>query len=207
MASSYDRVNDSFFAHKDWAALVERYREALKKPLLEAAPVYEVGTQYVNGASVTVAIARFMARIDVPRKDDEKDAGLVKRATAECTAIYGRELFAWSEMRQYFLQHWATKACPTYNCKEEKAWEKFRESAGDRLANDLRYDIPPVAEVIAAEWGKFTEAELEAGKAHCYHRHAIRQIKSAVLAWHDKVPPEVLKEALDEVVAHAILES
>jgi len=97
---------------------------------------------------------------------------------------------------------------PTYFCKKEKLEEKWPPLARQALIRDNYEKVGETVTRLRAEWLALeTSPEKMAGRAQCYELYVIDKIKKVMIQYASSVSPEVLKTALDEYCAHAIMES
>jgi hypothetical protein len=106
------------------------------------------------------------------------------------------------------------KKCPTYFCKKETLCEgtrkqkSFVEFAGNSISQEME-SLTKEAVIRVKDQMKaiIHTDQYKADKKRFFELQVIKEIKEVVLRYQSKVSPEVLKEALDEVVCHAIMMS
>lgn len=209
MASSYDRITEHVFQTPAWRALVAQAREDVSKPPMTAVVDYYCANDYVNGKDVRRGAHLFKATVRI--------LGEVRTASASDAVHYemtGHGLFHHGMFRKVFDDTFGKPypgrkklMVPTYNCKEDKAWDSFKGDAASRMCQDLGPELKALGAEIREQWLATTPEELAAGRERAFYAKAVKEIKEEVLKWVDKIPVHVLKEALDEVVVHAIMEA
>jgi hypothetical protein len=101
-----------------------------------------------------------------------------------------------------------TKGYPTYNCKLEKAMEKWQAFARKTIRERNHDLLMEYATRCKLQMDAILASEgFAAAKKRHYELLVISDIREVVLRFYKKVGPEVLKEALDQVVIHDITES
>jgi len=198
MASSYDKINHSFLKTAEWKDQVARFREEIKKAGIarwefHRSRNYQTGMDEVS----TTFILSFAG----------KELSRSAEAFSQFTFPSGDAMEDDWLMRTLDL-NWATRACPTYFCKKEKAQKKWPEFARKQLVDGNMDVVGEYEKRVRSQFQQMSSSpELAAERARFYERGVIDEIRKVVLKYYGKVTPEVLKEALDEVVAHAIMES
>ena len=114
--------------------------------------------------------------------------------------------------------NFGTKRCRTYFCKVEKVikGDERKNHRSDGFGAWARKKLLAETDVLVKE----IQAAVVQGvrdvrltdqfvkdKQRFFERQVIDEIKAVVLQYYDRVEPAVIKEALDEVVAHAVMES
>jgi len=211
--SSYDKI----FAH---LAECPEFKDArvLWRERVSRAPEVEYAFQYTmtyhkGEQEVTVS---FKSVVDGVRSNVQTalDRGVWKvDFFADSEALLTDE-----EAEKVVRANFGTKRCRTYFCKVDKVikgderrnhhkegfagWARRKLREEDVLAiDDLRKRvIDRTTEILASE-------EFAKDQKRFFERQVIDEIRKVVLKYFDKVGPEVVKEALDEVVAHAVMES
>lgn len=109
-----------------------------------------------------------------------------------------------------------TDGYPTYFCSKEKLIEGSKKGNSTTWVEFARSTILESNKDLVTQFEARVKAQFEAlvvspeylrAKKQFFERLVIKEIKEVVLKYYEKVSPEVMKEALDEVVTHAIMES
>jgi len=123
-----------------------------------------------------------------------------------------------AEAEKVVKANFGTKRCKTYFCKLEKVLngddrknhrrDSFREWARKKLAAETeeRIVLTQATVIAQAEEARLSAAFLQ-DRQRFFERQVIEEIKAVVLRYYDRVEAAVIKEALDECVAHAVMDS
>jgi len=114
--------------------------------------------------------------------------------------------------------NFGTKRCKTYFCKVEKVLKGderknhvrpgFAEWARKKLKAETEGQVVEAqARVVAEVEAARQSPQYAADRKRFFERQVIEEIKAVVLQYYDAVDASVIKEALDECVAHAVMES
>jgi hypothetical protein len=200
MASSYDKIGESFVRSSHWKALAEKFvsnARALSQTTYDFASrtdYYDDNNHVVNPVfSITFGSNAFAANDEVLTSSDFK--------------FPAEKFLPDSELNEIVESLFGRPGYPTYNCKKDKALKKWPEFARKKLLADHADEVREYLRDVSSQVTHLlsTEEFVAAKKRH-YERLVINDIKKVVLKFHKRVGPEVLKEALDEVVTHAIME-
>lgn len=95
---------------------------------------------------------------------------------------------------------------PTYNVKFETAKDEFLRKAESHLMSSLLTEVQVASKQVADEVAAFClTPEADQMKLEAADRYTIDTIKNVLLRFKD-AKPEILKQAMDEFVCHAITE-
>ena len=118
------------------------------------------------------------------------------------------------ELKKIVERNFGTKTCPSYFCKKEtvkdgsKKDPSFVSRAREHLEKVLDTEIAAANARLRAEALATIESpECGAARQAFFERTIIDDIKLVLLKWKDVATAPVLKQALDEYVAHEIMES
>ena len=204
MASSYDKIHESLMKTEAWKTLNESFRERVAKASIgEYKFTYNDYVRTDNDREKVVP--RFIVDFWGPNAlgpDSMEEFDFLHVSASP------------SELNRVVEMEFGTSSCPTYNCKKVKLLEgnkklhKWADIAYQNLLknnNDLRLEHQEriqkqYLEIIGGE-------EFARAKERHYETVVIKEIRTVVLKYYDKVGPDVLKEALDQVVTHFITES
>lgn len=213
--SSYDRVNKLIAGTQEWRDLARSAREALAEGPVQTGVRYEYGSVWdpVAQKGVPQGKAVFWATVALPY-DDKRLITLVSEKQSE-TSFSEYTLFENALFKPVFESCFGKPVVPgrkrlkvpTFNCKEDKAWDEFKSFARDQMGSECREEMRSLRDAVLVAWSRFTQEEIEAGKLGAFHAQAVKDIKAEVLKWYDRVPASVIKDALDECIVHAIMES
>jgi hypothetical protein len=201
MPSSYDKIGETLTKSEDW----KRLSSDLAKELDEAG---------ITGHKCTTSQ-------DYQTKDHEVVTRLVLSFGNE-SGQYGMEAFDHFKDFQFpantFLTDdrlnalarklFGTKGHPTYFCKLEKLEKKWPEFARLRFLSENKDAVEEYVKRVKTQRKKIlASAEVQRDQKRTYELAVIEDIRKVVQVFYRKVGPEVLKEALDGVVMHDIMES
>jgi hypothetical protein len=211
MASSYDKITEHVFKTDEWAELVRKAKRALTEPKVETGVEFYYTEDYDRGKHIGRGAVKYWAKlVDAP----EDMRSRMETTLPSSHELYGSTIFSTMFVRSVFDATFGQPfpgrkklKVPTYNCKQEKAWDSFKGDAVSRLSMETEAERKALMAVIRAEWLSVPQEDVAAGIERAYHAKAIADIKAQVLKWMDKVPTHVLKEALDEALVHAIMEA
>ncbi len=118
------------------------------------------------------------------------------------------------ELKKIVERNFGTKTCPSYFCKRETVMDgskkdtSFVSKAREHLQKMLTIEIDEANKRLRAEALATLESpECSAARQAFFERTIIDDIKLVLLKWKDVATAPVLKQALDEYVAHEIMES
>jgi hypothetical protein len=193
MASSYDKINLALHKCSEWRDYTKAFRE-----MCEKAHIFEwtFERRYDGGINTLFNIDYGTGAKPVQRSD------LLGFTFPSGDALPDRYL------NEMVSKNFGQRHCPTYFCKKDKVETKWPEFARKKLIEENAELVNEMDARLVAQWESMKDSpELAASKQRFYERGAIDAIRAVVMKYYGKVTPEVLKEALDEVVAHAIMES
>lgn len=198
MPSSYDKINESFLKSNEWKDANVHFREMLKVAGLDRYEFSRAHDYNTNTPTIETAYVLKFGEVEVTRsaeafKDFRFPSG---------DALTDDELNRIPELL------FGKRGYPTYFCKKDKVLKKWPEFARKRLVDANMADVAAFEQRVVAQFQAVqTGEDLARDKKRFYERGVIDEIRKVVLKYYEKVGPEVIKEALDEVVAHAIMES
>jgi hypothetical protein len=205
MGTSYDKVLELIAATSQFAALRARIRRRA-----ESLRVSRTEVRVQNGKPL---ICAFLAAGNDAEMHDmpcmERDDGYVfKIWGAGNLMLEPEELHAVVDAtfgvpvpgyRKRFV-------VPTYFCKPGKVKKLFNEKWFDALRAEVSEIVEPRLEALTLEVrALFVTEDSTAMKVAAKNRYTVDEIKKTLLRFKD-APAEVLKQALDEFVVHALTE-
>jgi len=190
--SSYTKIAQHLLKTKGFADYKKELREALPKAVVQKYTFQDRGAQ-VPTITLKAEVPGFM---DVDFTDPTKfEISMYKLATS-------------STLGEVMRSHWGRKECPTYNCKFDKATTDWVNTARDTLSFELKTEIAEAQEQIRAQGIALLEkVDLAAERKEFHDRIIVERIKRVLLEFKDVATAEIYKLALDEFVAHEIMES
>lgn len=192
MASSYDKINIALHKCSEWKDFTKAFRDMCEKAHI-AEWTFDRG--YDN------TINTFF-NIDYGTERRVQRSNLISFTFPSGDVLTDRYL------NTLVSANFGQRHCPTYFCKRDKVEKKWPEFARLKLVQENQTLVSEMDARLIAQWESMKNSpEIVASKQRFYERGAIDAIRAVVLKYYGKVTPEVLKEALDEVVAHAIMES
>lgn len=199
MGSSFDKINHSFLATAEWRDLQARFRETMAKARVSRWEFSRHRNYQTGMDEVSVSYVLDFGGTEVNRSPD---------ALGPEFRFPSGDALTDELLNRVAEVNFGTRKCPTYNCKKDKLLKKWPEFARRKLV-DGNMDVVAECERRIREQFVQMQAspELAAEKQRYFERGVIDEVRKVVLKYYGKVTPEVLKEALDEVVAHAIMES
>ena len=209
MASSFDRVCESFTRTAEWKDLTAKFREEMRAAGLVR---WEFSRQRNYSTGKDEIVPRYILSFGTA------EVSRAAEALGDGFTFPSGDLLEDERLNRVARVNFGTRKCPTYNCKldkllgevkKEKApatkWPEYARKALVEQNKDVVVEME--ARVKAQFRHMASSQELQAERQRFYERGVIDEIRAVVLKYYGKVTPEVLKEALDEVVAHAIMES
>jgi len=206
MASSYEKICESFTKSQQWKNLNDEFRQDL------------------TAFSITKYEFKERSYEEDPDKKVEPYFVLTlgKDSCKKSPAFFADDLFNFpasdlirttvlDEIPDYLF---GSEGFPTYFCKKDKLLEgskkitKWADFARLRLMSENKDLVAESAARVKLQQQTIIQSpEFIHDKKRFYDLIVINEIKSVVLKYYEKVGPDVLKEALDSVVTHAIMES
>jgi hypothetical protein len=199
--SSYDRIGESFILSSNWKQLAEKFRANIAQgPRIR----YRFSNFRDHNRDYDYEIVpRFIIMFGTNEFERSLD---ISEPCTDFTFPISRVLPD-DELNEIVESLFGTKGYPTFNCKEEKARKKWPDFARTRLMQAFKAELDEYTRNVSSQIIQIAGTdEFIAKKKRAYELLVIKDIKEVVLKFHDKVGAEVLKEALDEVVTHAIME-
>lgn len=202
--SSYDRVCNTLMSLPDFAFAESRFRSCLEKIEVQAVRY----TREIDYQKNITIVASFMAVCQVTGRKIAMPRYTVERNDADDVDLPLADFVDQDVLRHLVTDNFGKKHCPTFNCKEDKVREKLGKLANQRLEESNRQLVLDTKRRLLDAWREQLAApEFREKMSRAYDEGVINEIKAVLLRYHEKVGAEVLKEALDQFVAHAILES
>ena len=199
MGSSFDRINQSFLGTAEWKDLNAKFRETMRTATISRWEFSRSRNYQTGMDEVTPSFVLTFGGVEVSRSPE---------GVGDSFCFPSGDALEDGALNRVAEVNFGTRACPTYNCKKEKLLKKWPEFARKKLVDsnmDVVGEMERRVKLQAREI--LASPEFSADKQRFYERGVIDEIRKVVLKYYGKVTPEVLKEALDEVVAHAIMES
>jgi hypothetical protein len=205
--SSYDKIARHLFTTPDFQDFIKITRKRL-----EDAGV--LGWRFQADNDEPTELPRVYIQFSFGDLDTQKE-----RARPETSEPTGYETQDWhftleDELKKIVDRNFGTKTCPSYFCKKEtvtdgtKQIPSFVSKARDFLRKELSVEIAAANSRLRAEALATMESpECGAARQAFFDRTIIDDIKLVLLKWKDVATAPVLKQALDEYVAHEIMES
>jgi len=205
MASSYDKVYESLTKTQMWKNLNEAFCIHLNECKLDFGEFRYVtyGTAEDDRQRV---IPKFLLNFFGTKRFLEPDSLQGFQFSHYMSMLKDVELnFVPNQM-------FGTSECPTYNCSKIKLLEgnkkmtKWADFARVRLVQDNVALVSETSNRIKEQYLTIKSSEdFARDKERFYETIVIKEIREVVLKYYDKVGPEVLKEALDQVVMEHII--
>ena len=196
--SSYDKIGLAFTKSSEWKRLVEGFRTKLTPAGIVKYACQSYRDHEHDDHAVHVKLV-----LDYGKKAFEKDSTQFENFHLALHLFVDDD-----ELNQLAEKLFGSKGHPTYFCKKEKLLKKWPDFARSQLVvanKDLIAEYE--ARVCAKRLEMLQMPELEQDKKRCYELAVIHDIREVVQKFYRKVGPEVLKEALDGVIMHDIMES
>lgn len=206
MASSYEKICESFTKSQQWKNLNDEFRQDL------------------TAFSITKYEFKERSYEEHPDKKVEPYFVLTlgKASSKKSPAFFADDLFNFpaSDLIQTTVLNkipdylFGSEGFPTYFCKRETLMEgskkitKWADFARLRLMSDNKDLVAESAARVKLQQQTIIKSpEFARDKKRFYDRIVIDEIRTVVMKYYEKVDPDVIKEALDEVVTHSIMES
>lgn len=206
--SSYDRIFDAITRSSRWRSYMESIRTDFEKvDILEY--TFSHHSNYADDNNYVVE-ARFHIGpvLDVKVSFDEDSALFADAASANQIDWTINKFFSDEKRMNGILEGlFDTKGYPTFNCTLDNAKKKWSDFAKKRISDELH----PLKDsfhlhVVAQKKSIMASEGFIRDKQRYYDLLVINDIREVVQKFYKKVSPEVIKEALDNVIVHDICE-
>jgi hypothetical protein len=204
MASSYDKICASFLKTSEWKDLVAKFREEIAQ-----AGISKYSFERNSfGTNQHDSVHSFL-HLKLGERSVKKNMDFFKQFKFPSEDLLQSRYF-----NHIPEQLFGKEGHPTYFCKKDKLIDGTKKNSS--WATFARLQILTDNVDLITEYEFRTQAQFQAmtvspdfltDKKRFYERIVITEIRDVVLKYHEKVGPEVIKEALDEVITHAIMES
>jgi hypothetical protein len=204
--SSYDKVYQSLYGCPDFQV----YRERAHRIISALGPVsYRFRLHESQGHEVVAHHTFATLGTSEIGIYDTSEGRTLSRSDLQYSCILSSK-----EAEGVVEKNFGVGPCKTYFCKREtvlrgsKKQESFFDWARRSLLREFEADIEQASIRVASREADLLQSEqFQREMTRFFEVHVINQIRNVVLKHHKRVGPEVLKEALDQVITHSIMES
>lgn len=204
--SSYDRIFGAITRSPRWKSYMESIRTDFEKVGI-VDYTFDHHTNYEDGNNYAVE-ARFHIGpiLDVKISVDEDSTLFADAVSVNQIEWTLNKFFADEKRMDGILEGlFGTKGYPTFNCTLENAKKKWSDFAKKQISDELQPLKAAFHERVVAQKNSIMASEefIKAKQRH-YDLLVIEDIREVVQKFYKKVSPEVIKEALDNVIVHDI---
>ena len=206
--SSYDKIARHLMALPDWKVMQTEFLRFLDS-LHVTGCEFNVFRNYSKGGGPEEVDTKFVVEGTIGQYQSKMVLDTLSHFTGPSTFPTG-QLIPEAWCNEVVDRHFGKnkKQVPTYFCKKDKLEEKWPPAARLALVKEHEEKVGETLNRLVEEWKALngSPAMIE-GRTRHFELHVIEQIKKVMLQYGTAVRPAVLKEALDEYVAHAIMEA
>ena len=205
--SSFRKVFASFMLTSEWKQVNLEFCKALDEAYIDRNEFARFTNFGTNQPDIRVY---FIVKYPVSESSEQEspvEIGKVK--STEDFYIKTGSILAKDYLNEVVEKNFGKKkSCPTYNCREETVKEYWPEFARQALTAGNQTKVDACKDRIRALFAaRVMGDELKADRQRFYERGAIDEIRAVVLKYYGKVTPEVIQEAMREVVITSIIDS